>query len=222
MRRALHAEWTKLRTARSTAMLPLVAALTTAGLPPFSGVYLGQIAVVTLAVLTMAGEYHTGLISITVTAIPSRLTVYAAKATILTAVVLPAALLGVAGSLLAGAPFPSDHGPNLRAAAGTVLYLGLVALLSFGLAAALRDTVQALTAILALLYLTPLLARMVADDLEQYAPMTAGLAIQATRNLDALPIGPWAGLGVLAGYAGAALALGATLFTRGDLVGRRA
>ena len=28
-------------------------------------------------------------------------------------------------------------------------------------------------------------------------PMTAGRAIQATRNLKTLPIGPWPGLGVL-------------------------
>lgn len=42
--------------------------------------------------------------------------------------------------------------------------------------------------------------------------MTAGLAVQSTRDLASLPISPWAGLGVLAGYAVAALALGATLF----------
>ena len=40
----------------------------------------------------------------------------------------------------------------------------------------------------------------------------AGLAIQATRGLDRLPIGPWAGLGVLAAYAGAAMLWGAIAF----------
>ena len=35
--------------------------------------------------------------------------------------------------------------------------------------------------------------------------MTAGLAIQATRNLKKLPIGPWPGLGVLAAWAAAAM-----------------
>ena len=35
--------------------------------------------------------------------------------------------------------------------------------------------------------------------------MTAGLAVQATVGLDTLPIGPWTGLGVLAGWAVAAL-----------------
>jgi len=44
------------------------------------------------------------------------------------------------------------------------------------------------------------------------SPMTAGLAIQATKGLDSLPIGPWPGLGVLAVYAGVAWLLGVALF----------
>ena len=38
--------------------------------------------------------------------------------------------------------------------------------------------------------------------------MTAGLAIQATTDLRSLPISPWAGLGVLAAWAAAALLVG--------------
>ena len=38
--------------------------------------------------------------------------------------------------------------------------------------------------------------------------MTAGLAIQATTNLHHLPIGPWAGLAVLAAWAAAGLLAG--------------
>ena len=38
--------------------------------------------------------------------------------------------------------------------------------------------------------------------------MTAGLAIQATTDLPSLPISPWAGLGVLAAWAGGALLAG--------------
>jgi ABC-2 type transport system permease protein len=36
------------------------------------------------------------------------------------------------------------------------------------------------------------------------------LAIQATTNLDGLPISPWAGLGVLGLWAAAALVVGGT------------
>ena len=45
-------------------------------------------------------------------------------------------------------------------------------------------------------------------DLEQIGPMTAGLAIQATTGLSRLPISPWAGLAVLAAWAGGALLIG--------------
>jgi ABC-2 type transport system permease protein len=46
--------------------------------------------------------------------------------------------------------------------------------------------------------------------------MTAGLAIQATTNLRGLPIGPWAGLGVLAAWAAAALVAGGLALARRD------
>lgn len=47
-------------------------------------------------------------------------------------------------------------------------------------------------------------------------PVLAGPTVQTTVGLDRLPVGPWAGLGVLAGYAGAALLLGAILFRARD------
>jgi ABC-2 type transport system permease protein len=64
--------------------------------------------------------------------------------------------------------------------------------------------------VLGLLYLFPIIAHLINDPhlqrhLEQIAPMTAGLAIQSTTNLHKLPIAPWAGLGVLAAWATAAL-----------------
>ncbi|MFY7626872.1 hypothetical protein [Streptomyces soliscabiei] len=46
--------------------------------------------------------------------------------------------------------------------------------------------------------------------------MTAGLAVQATVHLHELPIGPWAGLGVLAAWAAAALLVGSLLLHRRD------
>lgn len=247
MRRTLRAEWTKLRTAPGTAWLPLAILLgtvamsaavsslaapgTTAcagGCDParlaLSGVYLGQIPVVVLAVLAVTGEYQSGLMAVTLTATPSRLAVFAAKAVAVPAAVLPAALLGVAGSVLAGRlllPSGGFGAPMLRAAAGTVLYLGLVALLSLGVATALRHTAAALTAVLALLYLATFLAPFVTVEpwhtrIERYAPMSAGLAVQATTDLAALPVAPWPGLAVLAAYAAGALAAGGALFLARD------
>ena len=113
-----------------------------------------------------------------------------------------------------------SHGPTLRAALGSVLYLVFIALLSLGVATAIRDTTVSIGAVLGLLYLPPILAQAVADPLrrhlQQIAPMSAGLAIQATTNLHSLPISPWAGLGVLAAWTTAALVLAGFLLRRRD------
>ncbi len=74
---------------------------------------------------------------------------------------------------------------------------------------------------LALLWIVPVITRLAGDAtwqdrLEKVSPMPAGLAVQATRNLDRLPIGPWQGLGVLAAYAAAALLAGGVLLAVRD------
>ena len=150
--------------------------------------------------------------------------------------VLAAGAIGVGASLLAGlllepgngfttgngfVPLSLADGPTLRAAAGSVLYLALVALLSLGAAAALRDSAVAITVVLGLLYIFPVLGDVVLNPVwqhrfERWAPMNAGLAIQATRNLATLPIGPWAGLGVLAAWAAVALLAGGLLLRLRD------
>jgi ABC-2 type transport system permease protein len=108
----------------------------------------------------------------------------------------------------------------VRAVIGTILYLVLIALLSLGLATAIRDTAASTGAMLGLLYLPPILAQAVSDPLrrhlQQIAPMTAGLAIQATTNLHKLPIRPWAGLGVLAIWATVSLFTGGLLLRLRD------
>ena len=105
--------------------------------------------------------------------------------------------------------------PCVRAA-DQCLYLALIGLLSLGVATAVRDSATAIGLVLGLLYLFPIIAavvpeRQLARHLEQIGPMNAGLAIQATTNLHGLPIGPWAGLGVLAAWATAALVAGGFL-----------
>jgi ABC-2 type transport system permease protein len=198
-----------------------------------SGLDLGQAVVAILAVLAISGEYGTGMMRTTLAAMPRRPAVLAAKAAVLTGLTLVAAAVAVAGSLLAGRLILPGHGFGqargypaltlgdgavLRAAVGSVLYLALIALLALGVAAAVRDSAAAIGAVLGLLYLFPILAAAVGDPhwqrhLQQIGPMTAGLAIQATTGLRSLPIGPWAGLGVLAAWAAAAL-LGGGLMLR--------
>jgi ABC-2 type transport system permease protein len=201
-----------------------------------TGIQFGQAVVAVLAVLAISTEYSTGMIRITLAATPRRTTVLAAKASLLAGLVLAAGVLAVAGSLLAGRLILPGHGftpahgfallspgtPSvLRAAAGSVIYLALIALLSLGTATIVRDSAVAVGIVLALLYLFPIVANVVGNEqwhrhLEQIGPMTAGLAIQATTDLRSLPISPWAGLGVLAAWAVGAMAVGGLLLRLRD------
>jgi ABC-2 type transport system permease protein len=253
LRAALHAEWTKLRTVAGPAWLlagtvAVTVAVSAAATAParcpsgtacpvdttklsLTGIQAGQAVVAILAVLAISGEYSTGMIRITLAAMPRRSAVLAAKAVILAALVLAAGAVAVGGSVLAGRILLPGHGftaargfplesladgPTLRAAAGSVLYLALIALLSLGIATVIRETAAATGVVLGLLYLSPIIIGVVTDPvwshrLERYAPMSAGLTIQDTTSLRGLPISPWGGLGVLAAWAAAALLAGGLL-----------
>jgi ABC-2 type transport system permease protein len=250
---ALHAEWTKLRTVASTGWLLLGAAVLTAAVSAaadaaatcpsggcqadpaklsLTGVQVGQAIVALIAVLAISNEYSTGMIRVTLTAMPRRLTVLAAKAALVAGLVLAAGAVAVLASVLAGRLILPGHGftaahgypalslgtgPVLRAACGSVLYLALIALLSLGLATAVRESAVAIGLVLGLLYVFPVVTSVVGNahwerHLEQIGPMTAGLDMQATANLSSLPLTPWEGLGVLALWAAGALVVGALVF----------
>ena len=201
-----------------------------------TGVDLGQAVVAILAVLAVSGEYGTGMIRVTFAAMPRRISVLTAKAVLVAGLTLVAGAIAVLGSVLVarlvmpGHGFTAAHGYRLvsladgsvfRAASGSVLYLGLIALLSLGIAVLVRESAAAIGLVLGLLYLSPIIAGVVTDPhwhdrIERYAPMSAGLAIQTTRNLAAQPIGPWEGLGVLGAWAGAALLIGGLVLRMRD------
>ena len=196
-----------------------------------TGIDLGQAIVAIVAVTVVSGEYSTGMIRLTLAATPRRSRVLAAKAAVVGTVTLAAGAVAVLASVLAGSPLLARHGispahgyealslcdgPVLRAAVGSVLYMMLIALLSLGVAAAVRDSAVAIGVVLALLYLFPIISSAVTSPswhrhLEQLSPMTAGLYIQATTDLRSLPLTPWQGLGVLAVWAAGAMLAGALL-----------
>jgi ABC-2 type transport system permease protein len=261
VRLALHAEWTKLRTVRSTGWLLLAfvgftvaaGALATLSVDTalcatptscdedtvrlsLSGTYLGQVAVVVLAVLAVTSEYDHNLIRVTLAAHPNRIRVLAAKAAVVTALVLAAAAVSLLGALAAARgilpgngftaangypPLSLGDGATLRAYGGTAIYFGLIGLLSLGVGMVVRHAAAALGTVLALMFVFPIVAAFMGDAhvrnlVLKYSPMTAGLAVQVTRHIGELPVGPWAGLGVLAGYAAAAVLLGAAVFAARD------
>lgn len=193
-----------------------------------AGVRLAQAGAAILGVLLVTNEYATGTIMATLAGVPRRWAVLVSKVAVGGALVAGAAVVGVVGALLtaravlpgrgftAAAGYPQKavlHDLTQRAAVGTVLYLVLVALLGAGIGLLLRDTGAAVTVVLTLLLVVPLVAMFVSDThwqdrIHKYAPMDAGLAIQTTRDLAALPIRPWPGLALLAAYALATLAAG--------------
>ncbi|HXB49006.1 MAG TPA: ABC transporter permease [Streptosporangiaceae bacterium] len=256
-RDALRAEWLKLRTVSSSAwLLAGVVALTlgvgaavmAANRCPagttcqvdtvklsLTGIQAGQVVVAVLAVLAVTSEYSTGMIRTTLTAMPRRGMLLAAKSLLIAVLVLAAAVVAVGASMLAGWLILPDHGftaargftglsladgPVLRATTGSVLYLGLIALLSLGIGTLVRDSAVAIGTALGLLYLFPVVEAFVSNPvwqrrLERYSPM-AGLNIQATTGLKGLAIGPWAGLGVLAIWTAVALLAGGLVMALRD------
>ncbi|ROP37010.1 ABC transporter permease subunit [Saccharothrix texasensis] len=235
MKAALHVEWTKLRTVAGTAWLVAAVVLLTSALgvaasaacagtgcgdptkTSLTGIAFGQAVVAVLAVLAVSGEYGTGMIRVTFAALPRRSAVLAAKGAVVGAVVLVAGAAAVLVSVSVGRGVSSEVSAlspaDVRAAVGSVLYLVLVGLLSLGVATVVRDAAAAIGVVLGLLYLFPIVAAVVSDPdwfrrLQRISPMTAGLAVQATTNVDRLPISPWAGLGVLGLWAAGALLAG--------------
>ncbi|MEB3963491.1 hypothetical protein OKJ48_25075 [Streptomyces kunmingensis] len=185
-----------------------------------SGVYLAQAAAVLIAVAVVSSEYPR-LMRTTLAANPRRGTVFTAKVVVVAAAALAAAVPAVVAALFAGrealssyAQLPLHSGQLWRVTLGTAAYLVLVALLSAGVALVVRHAAAAVGTMLTLLYgpyLAVLIIKMPEHALhlvQKVSPMTAGLAVQTASGPGTAPLGPAAGISVLAGYAAAALAAG--------------
>jgi ABC-2 type transport system permease protein len=235
VRAALLAEGTKLRTVPgpAAALLSAVVAIAGAALlaggpdPVHTGLIGVQVAQAVIAVAagqTLAGEFATGLIGPSLLGVPRRLTLLGAKAAWLVVVVPAASAVAVGAAVAVGRSRAADYpaplsAAVLRAAGGSVLYLGLIALLGLGVAAAVRSPAATAGVTLGLLFLVPAVLRFFPDESWQRAlyrmtPSSAGLTVQTTVEVGSLPIGPWAGLGVAAAWAGAALLVGGLRFVR--------
>lgn len=186
------------------------------------GVQVGLIAVVALSVLFMTSEYKTSLIRTTLAASPRRGRMLAAKAVVLGGTVFVAGLVASLAALYLSLPLARQNGfapptyqhpslsdgPVLRAVVGTALFLALIAVFSLGVGAIVRGTALAIVSVVTLVVVTPIVALTTsvgANTWVNRATPNAGLAIQQTIDLPDLVLGPWAGLGVLGGYAGVTL-----------------
>jgi hypothetical protein len=131
----------------------------------FTGLLLGQLLAGVLGVLTVTSEFSSGMIRATFAAVPRRPLVLAAKAAVLGAVTLAAGEVLAFAAFLAGqavlqapAPHATLGQPGaLRAVLMAGAYPALIALIGLGLGAVIRHTAGPICAVVAALFLLPLL-----------------------------------------------------------------
>jgi ABC-2 type transport system permease protein len=250
--RAIKSEWIKLRSLRSTFWSFVTAGAFVIGLGllfssveahnmrgadfvsgfdatqvSLRGAFLAQLAIGVLGVMAVTGEYSTGMIRATLSAVPRRLPVLWAKLAVFAVAVFVA--MGISSLIafeIGQAALANTHhsvtlaSPGaLRAVVGTALYLSALALFAIGLGFLIRNTAGAIAALFGLLLVLPILAQALpghwAADVTKYLPMPAGTSITGTVQ-DPTLLSPWSGLGVFCAYAVAAIAAGAVMLKRRD------
>ena len=193
----------------------------------FGGLRLGQLAVAVLGVLVISSEYSTGGVRGTFIAVPRRLSVLGAKAVVM-------ALLGFAVGLViafvcfgAGQVFFAtkhvgvslgDPGV-LRAVFGAALYIAGCGMFGLAVGALVRHSAGAITAVVALLFVLPLLSLAIpgsiGDTVTKYFTANAGEAITFVRH-ESDELSPWAGYAAFTVEWLIVLGLGAFLLQRRD------
>ncbi|MFJ4906114.1 ABC transporter permease [Streptomyces sp. NPDC093249] len=251
----LRSEWTKIRTVSSTVWTLASALVVTvamgAGLSAlvnstfdqlgeaerltfdptvvsFSGMVLGQLAMVVFGVLVVGSEYSSGMIRTSLAAVPQRTTFLLSKVAVAGGLAL---LVGLATSFLAfflGQALLGGHRASigddnvLRAVFGAGLYLALIALFSMGVTAMLRSSMLSLGILVPFLLLISNILTAVpkAKEVARFFPDQAGKKIMQVvpdaMNSQGTPYGPWGGLGIMVLWVVAALLGGCLVLRRRD------
>ncbi|HEX9065905.1 MAG TPA: ABC transporter permease subunit [Streptosporangiaceae bacterium] len=196
------------------------------------GLLIGQLVIAVLGALTITSEYSTGMIRTTLTALPRRGRIYAAKAVVFAVVGLVTGLVVSFASFFTGqlilsgvhASVSLSQPGVLRAVIGGGLFLAVCGLLAFGLGGILRHTAGAITAAIGLLFVTWILSQFLPGppsgwlgqaDIDKWIPFNAGGAIwEHVSGLNMFS--PWTGFAVFCGYAAVAVIGGLVVFLRRD------
>jgi ABC-2 type transport system permease protein len=249
--RAVNSEWIKFRTLRSSwailgagilAMLVFAAIvglqvrhlkpdLQPADISPsgtLQGYYLVQLLVGALGVVFVSGEYGTGMIRSTMTAVPKRVPVLWAKLSVfvaivaisMTAVSFAAFFIGQAVISTARPAFSLGSPGALRVIIGTGLYLTLLGTIGAGLGWIVRNTAGALVSFVALALVLPVLFGDAlghwGKHVAEFFPTTAGAAF--SNSVPEQPsLSPWIGLGVMAAWAAISIVAGYWILRRRDV-----
>jgi len=240
---AVAMEWVKLRGLRSTTWVlaagtvasiafGVVAGYNTrnAGGDPtnnvLAGVIVGQVVLGVLGALVMTVEYSSGLIRVTLAAVPRRPLVLLAKAAVFGATALVAGevttfasfFLGTA-ALRAPVPRPSLSDPAvLRAVVLTGAYLALIGLAGLGVGAIIRHSPAAVATVVGALFVLPVLAGAVRQSgAGRLLPeLIVGNSLAAVKPVPGFDWSPWLEFCVVAAYPAALLAAGCWLLIRRD------
>ena len=196
------------------------------------GLLIGQLVIAVLGVLTMTSEYSTGMIRTSLTSMPRRGTVYAAKAIVFGAVALAAGMITSFASFFTGQAVLAGVHANaslsdpgvLRAVIGAGLFLVVCGLLSYGIGAILRHSAGAIAAAIGLLFVSWSLSQFLPGppsgwfgqaDIDKWIPFNAGGAVW--EHVSGVHMfSPWIGFAVFCSYAAAAIVAGLVLFVRRD------
>ncbi|MFO7690790.1 MAG: ABC transporter permease subunit [Cryobacterium sp.] len=192
-----------------------------------SGVFLGQMIVAILGVISITGEYSTGMIKSTLTAVPRRIPALAAKAivmflaTFVVGVVSAVASFGVASLLLLGEGLSANlFDPIvLLPLLASALYLALVAVFALGVGAFLRSSAGSIALAVGTLLVLPIVVGMIPADwaltVTPYLLSNAGVEMFAQTGTSAI-VEPWQNLLVALGWVAASLVTAALLLKRRD------
>jgi ABC-2 type transport system permease protein len=251
----LQSEWTKIRTVSSTTWTLVSALVVTVAmgaalsallkatfddLSPqeqltfdptfisFSGMILGQLAMVVFGVLVVGTEYSSGMIRTSLAAVPQRATFIFSKIAVATVLAL---VVGMATSFLAfflGQALLGEHRTTigadnvLRAVIGGGLYMGLIALFSMAVATMLRSSMLSLGILMPFFFLVSQILASVpkAKTVARYFPDQAGSKIMQVvpdaMGSDKAPYGPWGGLGIMVIWVAVALLGGYLVLKKRD------
>lgn len=175
----------------------------------FVGVQFGQLCLVAFGVLLVGNEYVSGTIRASLTAVPSRGLLYAAKLATGAAIALAVSAVTVVVAFLAAQRALGPHGVRLgdgesvRAVIGAPLYLALMCVLAIGVATMLRGTALSLTVLFALIFVVGPVAASIDGlrEVARYLPDQAGSQVMMVGAQADPGMGPWTGLLVLACWA---------------------
>jgi len=254
-RRVLLSEWTKFRSLRSTVYTLLAAVVLSIGLgalfsavsasqyhtfspadrasfDPVStslgGMLFAQLAIGVLGVLLISGEYSTGMIRSSLTAVPRRLPVLWAKLGFFAGVVFSVTLVTSFVSFFLGQALLSSEHLNvaisapgaLRSVIGTALYATVAGMIGMALGALLRNTAAGISTFVAVFFvippLTDLLPSSWSSHFVQYLPSNAGEVLFGGARGLAHPLAPWTGFGLLCAYAVVMIGFAAWRLRRAD------